>query len=101
MNVVQRGGRSSGHVQNGRAVGDDDDGSGEDHGRGDGQRDTDRHPRSLKRQGERQATTATEFPDNKLHQLRQKDQSGWWTNVRKKIMLVTLDVVEFEMLAAV
>lgn len=40
MDVVQRGGRSSGHVQNGRAVGDDDDGSGEDDDeRGDGQRD--------------------------------------------------------------
>lgn len=60
MHVVQRGGRSSGHVQNGRAVGDDDDGSGDDHERGDGQRDTDRHPRSLNRQGEREPTIETE-----------------------------------------
>lgn len=29
-----------------------------------------------------------------------RDQSGRWTNVRKKIMLVLLDVVEFETLAA-
>lgn len=36
------------------------------------------------------------------HQLQPwGDQSGRWTNIRKKIMLVTLGTIELEMLAAV
>ncbi|KDR18690.1 hypothetical protein L798_07385 [Zootermopsis nevadensis] len=63
-------------------------------------KETDRHPRSLNRQDATRSNYQKCGAGNKSHEFQQRDQSGRWTRVRKNFMLVSLEMVEFEMLAA-